>query len=344
MALLIDLDSIPSKIDIGFNKVHDYIVKKGELFYPIVNSDRNHYILYPTKERRLTKKLVIHLCKINIRPFYSDYHDSLEIYDMEILYPDKITLSTVNLNYPAAVYLLSFDHRDSQDLIPLNLKNSAVINFEQLFLYNQYVVLRKLYDKGVQILDYSIIHNMFCPKEIHLPYQYSNKEITTLKELLKQKKEFDIAMVANGTPHRINIQKILESKGVSINHVTGWTYARDKEIAKCRLLLNVHVDDEDSGYVIFEELRCVRWMFAGLPIISESSRGDDEQEKMHLFGIEFHPYEILVQKVIEKIAQLKRIENNDDDNSQLEREEKLAKCAQERKDKLEIVLKKYEII
>lgn len=43
---------------------------------------------------------------------------------------------------------------------------------------------------------------------------------------------------------------------------------RDNEIAKCKVLLNIHYADD---YKIFEAPRCTRWALAGLPVVSEQS-------------------------------------------------------------------------
>ncbi len=353
--VLIDLNVLKQRFEISNNKTTNYLIKKDDLLFGIAAQDQNYYILYPTHSplsstnvdvtvSRKTKKFVISLCKMNIRVFYSDFHDSLEIYDIEILYPDKQTLSILNFSLLNVVYFLSFDHRDDQIQIPLQKENSAVCNFEQLYVYSQYKILRKLYEGGRNILDYSFCHKMFIPNELHLPYQYSEKEISLLKQLMKQPKTYQVAMICNGTPHRITIWKELEKRGITVNHITGWSVARDTEVAKCQILLNVHVDVEQEGYIIFEELRCVRWMFAGMPIISESSKDDDCMSDMHLTGIEFVPYEELIEKVISKLAELKKLEDHDDDNEILEKENKLKQCAKERRDKLEIVLKKFDII
>ena len=337
----IDLNTLSNKIELNHEKQSNFAIHKGENVFLVPINDRNHYIIYPTstKERK-TKKIVIHLCKVNIRVFYEDYHNSLELYDIEILYPGREFLNIVNFNSINAVFFLSQDHRDELSLIPLNKDSSAVINFEQLFVYNQYASLRKIYDKKIQVIDYSAVHVEFMERAMHLPYQYNEKEVSLLKSLIRsQPKEYDVCMVANGTPHRIDIWNELKRRGVRVNHVTGWLLTRDIEIAKCRLLLNVHVDTEEVGYTIFEHLRCDRWMFAGMPIISETSRFDEDQKDLDLHGIMFHPYEELVDKVIEFLAKPQQT-NQDDDNEKLE----LQAVVDARKSKMDKVLHRFVII
>ena len=184
-----------------------------------------------------------------------------------------------------------------------------------------------------------------------LPYQYHEREVNLLKSLLRsQPKEFDVCMIANGTPHRIAIWEELKKRGVKVNHVTGWLLPRDIEIAKCRLLLNVHVDTEQVGYVIYEHLRCDRWMFAELPIISESSKLDDEPEELGVVtphggkGITFVPYEKIIETVIETLAKLKQDENCDDDNNEEEKRIEMNSLISVRNEKFQKVLKKFDII
>ena len=43
--------------------------------------------------------------------------------------------------------------------------------------------------------------------------------------------------------------------------------ARDKIIGKAKILLNIHGED---NFKIYENIRCERWRFAGITIISEN--------------------------------------------------------------------------
>jgi beta-1,4-mannosyl-glycoprotein beta-1,4-N-acetylglucosaminyltransferase len=64
----------------------------------------------------------------------------------------------------------------------------------------------------------------------------------------------------------------LRDVGISVHFVTKYGLERDKELAKCRVMLNVHLGEE---WKIFEQVRCDVWLRAGVPVISETSLDDD---------------------------------------------------------------------
>jgi len=64
----------------------------------------------------------------------------------------------------------------------------------------------------------------------------------------------------------------LRDAGVSVLFVNKFGLERDKELAKCRVILNIHFAED---YKIFEQVRCDVWLRAGVPVISETSLDDD---------------------------------------------------------------------
>jgi SAM-dependent methyltransferase len=64
----------------------------------------------------------------------------------------------------------------------------------------------------------------------------------------------------------------LRDAGISVHFVNKFGLERDKELAKCRVILNVHFAED---YKIFEQVRCDVWLRAGVPVISETSLDDD---------------------------------------------------------------------
>ena len=64
----------------------------------------------------------------------------------------------------------------------------------------------------------------------------------------------------------------LRDAGLSVHFVNKFGLERDKELAKCRVMLNVHFAED---YNIFEQVRCDVWLRAGVPVISETSLDDD---------------------------------------------------------------------
>jgi hypothetical protein len=67
----------------------------------------------------------------------------------------------------------------------------------------------------------------------------------------------------------------LEEAGLTVNLLKS-TYGdeRNKEIAKCKLLLNIHYNPD---YKIFETLRCDPWLSVGFPVITEESMDNDKR-------------------------------------------------------------------
>ena len=104
----------------------------------------------------------------------------------------------------------------------------------------------------------------------------STEYSATLKTYLEtQPKAYDIAFSGLCSPRRTAILKNLEDAGLSVNLLKS-TYAdeRNKEIAKCKLLLNIHYNPD---YKIFEILRCDPWLSVGFPTITEESLENDER-------------------------------------------------------------------
>lgn len=57
-----------------------------------------------------------------------------------------------------------------------------------------------------------------------------------------------------------------------INTVAG--DARDQQLAKCKVILNIHYAED---YQLFESARCEPWLAAGVPVISETSLDNDSR-------------------------------------------------------------------
>ncbi|AYV85935.1 MAG: dTDP-D-glucose 4,6-dehydratase [Solivirus sp.] len=296
---IIDLNRLDITINLPIQKFTELTLVKNNSILTIPITDANQYIIKPS--RRLTK-MIVHLCKVGPWFYFEDYHMALDIADVTILYNNKETLYNLEFKDPNLFFILSFDHRDNQILIPLETKNTIIINFEQLTDYGNYIVLRPLYDKGFQIVDYSYCHRHILPNEIYLPYFYNEGEINHLEELINENRgkwEHDVAAVCNGTPHRQEIEAKLKERGLKVLDVRGWREDRDKQIAKCRILLNIHAHAEN--FTIAEHLRMNRWMLANMKIISEES---DEQDSIDMFNVEFHPFDKLVDRVVEYFGSL----------------------------------------
>lgn len=151
------------------------------------------------------------------------------------------------------------------------------INTEQLSDPERLEEYNRTVKDTIDIFDYSEDNIRITGKGTYLPYRKNPKETNKLKSFMSVPKEYDIAIVNckfkqhscfHISERRINMINRLMKSGISVNMIEGWGDARDKEIGKCRILLNIHFSDTHN---IYEAIRCERWRFAGMPIISETS-------------------------------------------------------------------------
>ncbi len=334
---IIDLFKITESITLQAQKTTNTIVIKGNSVLTIPITDHNHYIIKPARRLR---KLVVHLCKIGPWTYYEDYHSALDIADITILYSSKETLYNLEFTDTSLFFILSFDHRDNQVLIPMEIANSCVFNFEPLTDYSNYSSLLPLYQKGYQLVDYSKCNGNILPKEIYLPYFYSQTEVDHLQGMMSQnvgKWEYDVAMVCNATPRRQVIEARLKERGVTVLDVRGWRDDRDLQIAKCRILVNIHPHDEN--FTLVEHLRINRWFLSGMYVISEES---DEQESVDVFNVEFHPYDQIPERVVSFLKKLKERDEVKLSDQETEEAETSDSFAQLRSENIRIYKEKCE--
>lgn len=171
--------------------------------------------------------------------------------------------------------LLSHKYRPDQMYIfcqrmprgKLDCPNKIVLNTEQMtILISYHAHCLKVKDAGVRMLDYSEFNSLVLGTEC-LPYQYNAYEVEKLRRYLAVPKKYDVAMVSNVYNRRKDIESKLRECGITVLNVVGWRDVRDKQIGQCRLLLNIHTHE---NAIVWEHLRCDRWLFAGMPIVSET--------------------------------------------------------------------------
>jgi hypothetical protein len=133
----------------------------------------------------------------------------------------------------------------------------------------------------------------------YLPYQITQKESHRLINLIQgSKKLYHVAICSiNQSKKRENVYNQLVSRGLKVIDVVGWNDHRDALIAQAQVLLNVHYD---TDYQIFEHLRCDRWIFSGMLVVSETSLSDDLMDTQEM--IISVPYNELVDKVYEVVT------------------------------------------
>ena len=117
--------------------------------------------------------------------------------------------------------------------------------------------------------------NINVLNKIYLPYICNNNELCELIELNRTTNkifDFGIIRTAGGdvTDRRQAVIDFLKQHNISVNIIGGWGKDRDVELAKCKVVLNIHGFYQIPSN-IFEHIRCDRLLEAGFTILSESS-------------------------------------------------------------------------
>jgi hypothetical protein len=131
----------------------------------------------------------------------------------------------------------------------------------------------------VEVWDYSQVNirilndKNVCVKYIplHSPKWYVEK--LKMFRTIHFEYKYDIGFSGSPSPRREAILCGLRTK-FSVLHTTDWGDERDKELSKCRILVNIHYSTEHQ---IFETARCEPWLQLGVPIISELSVENDSR-------------------------------------------------------------------
>jgi hypothetical protein len=134
----------------------------------------------------------------------------------------------------------------------------------------KYEEYKSILREGVEVYDYSRDNIKISGKGTYLPYKKMAEEVAKLKGFMGVKKEYDAAIVIDpsSSKRRFDAIEAIVASGMTVHKVSGWGDHRDREIGKARVLLNIHYSDT---YNVYEALRCERWRFAGMPILSEVS-------------------------------------------------------------------------
>ena len=115
----------------------------------------------------------------------------------------------------------------------------------------------------------------------YLPYKCSENELNSLISLNKNnKKEIDFGILKTSggvmTERREKIVNFLKKHNFTVNIIGGWADDRDTELAKCKIILNIHGNLGTTISNIFEHIRCDRLLEAGFNILSEESVNLDQ--------------------------------------------------------------------
>ena len=168
---------------------------------------------------------------------------------------------------------------------------------------NKYPYL-KIYDYSFSNLQIILNNNMYGEL---LEYKLCEKENLLLKELLiNEIKIYDFGIITYGNTETNTVDNSLFhkkkdvvneiiSKGFKIHIISGWGIERDIELAKCKVILNIHSILGINGQMYysktFENIRCNRLLEAGFKILSEDSIHCNEITSKYRENLKFINYD-----------------------------------------------------
>lgn len=148
---------------------------------------------------------------------------------------------------------------------------------------------------NVQILKYHGVDARHVP--LITPDWYM-EQLRKFREPYVNNFEYDVGFCGSESERRKIIFDALVASGISFYNVKKHGEEKDMELAKCKIMINVHVGED---YKIFESERCEQWLRLGVPIISEHSFDNDPR----CINVK---YEDLVQTVIEFLREASKKE------------------------------------
>ena len=180
---------------------------------------------------------------------------------------------------PKTEYPIALNRSLNEDELKKNDKY-IIFNTEQLsreYLISTYVFLSKL-PNVIEIWDYSfknveILKNHGVINVKHVPLQSPKIHLEKILHW-KTNVENSVGFCGGVSPRRKKIFDDLILNNIKINIVQAWGDEKDKKLAKNKIILNVHYDDD---YKIFEQARCIPWINAGYIVISEESLDNDSR-------------------------------------------------------------------
>jgi hypothetical protein len=128
----------------------------------------------------------------------------------------------------------------------------------------------------VEVWDYSAANvAILAAKGVvarHVPLKSTEAYLSQLRKYRSEGQIYDFGFCGAISPRRAMLINAFLEKGILIHIIKLFGKERDRELAKCNVLLNFHYGDD---YKIFESARCEPWLALGVPVISEHSIDDD---------------------------------------------------------------------
>jgi len=200
------------------------------------------------------------VCTFHDYRFFYDYLAALHPYLQHTVIPNVTKID------PDETYLFVLSIPEEFLACP----NVMYLNTEQLSQPRWYTQVQSYLERGIRVLDYDLFQSQITDSLLHqyLPYPYESH----LTELVRTTpKVHDVAICSINSDRRHAMAVALHQRGVDVVDIHDWGESRDRRIAQCRILLNVHYTEQ---YQIFEHVRCDRWIMAGMRIVTEPSLSD----------------------------------------------------------------------
>ena len=201
------------------------------------------------------------------------------------IYPDYCIYVTKNKNtilteFPSKITFV-YEIFDTSIFKQLPTTSFSFLNTEPLnHLYRLQNIKNIPTDLGYYDYSESNLHILTENKidfkyKTYLPYVCSPSELLQLQQINKNtEKVFDFGILKSSSgessPRRQKVVNFLKSHHFSVNIIEGWDHDRDNELAKCKLVLNIHGNWNDVASMIFEHIRCNRLLESGFTILSET--------------------------------------------------------------------------
>lgn len=266
-----DIDQINNNLDdlwivYGFSghnpKVIEDYINNLRKRYNIVYTQDIDYILSCNPKK---VSYIMYILDTRILNKYKNSDVELSFFNTEPLsieYNLELLKTYIN-TYP---YLKIYDYSPSNVQIILN-NNMYAEALEYIYDEDENKILTDLNNNTEKIYDFGII-------------TYGNTETNTIDSLAYKKKD---------------VVSDLINKGFKIHIISGWGNERDRELAKCKIILNVHSVLVGNGKIYcsktFEHIRCNRLLDAGYKILSEDSIHCEELAKKYKNYLKFIDYD-----------------------------------------------------
>ena len=262
-----------------------------------------------TKEfRYLSNKKIVFYANCNFAiELLKEYIESLNT-KIDVKYTNSFDFIKEN-NFDEVIFVHEvFDDKVFElKNITVSYLNTEPLNLWARFSYILYGIHGTIGNKITHFYDYSlsnikIMNEHGIKNTFHLPYLYNSEEVRTLKELKNTSEvKYDFGIICSSsiwttkvedlTPlRRKKLVEYLLSEGFTVNIITGWGESRDRELAKCKRILNIHGQYIEEPSKIFEHIRCNRLLYSGYSILSETSINLDSNFKELFPNLEFMEY------------------------------------------------------